>query len=482
MFKKILLGLLSIVVILAAVILFNTFRYGKDVPLKTALPQSPLPDSAIAHLQKAITIKTISWSVDKPVDTAAFEAFGQFLKTAYPLVFQKVKLQTFSNFTMLLQWQGKNTSLPPYILMGHYDVVPVEDSAVSKWIAKPFGGELKDDKIWGRGTVDDKGSVIAILEAAEKLLAENFQPERTIYFSFGHNEEIGGNKGASEVAAWFKNNHIQPEIVLDEGGMITRSFATISRPVALISTAEKGFISFQLQAEIEGGHSSQPAKETAIDVLSKALVKLREEQMPAKFTEPANEMFLRLGNQLPFVQRMALANKWLFESTIISMAQADPRQNALLHTTIVPTILQSGIKDNVIPSIATATVNSRVLPGDKVEDVEAFMKTKINDDRIKITRLSEGNYTTPVITPVTSKAFTYTEKIVYETVKDALPAPLQLMGATDSRHFQGIATGIVKFTPFTDVSGYHGINEFLSVNDYRQMIFFYAQFIREARD
>lgn len=480
MIKKILLGLLAVIVILAATILVNTFRYGKDVPLKTAMPQPPLPDSAIAHLQKAITIKTISWSVGKPIDTTAFKAFGDFLRTAYPLVFQKMKLQAFSQFTMLLQWQGKNTSLPPYVLMGHYDVVPVEDSAVSKWTAKPFGGELKDDKIWGRGTVDDKGSVIAILEAAEKLLAENFQPERTIYFSFGHNEEIGGDQGASQVAAWFKNNKVQPEIVLDEGGMITKSFKTITRPVALISTAEKGFISFQLQVEIEGGHSSQPAKETAIDVLSKALVKLREEQMPAKFTEPANEMFLRLGNQLPFVQRMALANKWLFESTIISMAQADPKQNALLHTTIVPTILQSGIKDNVIPSIATATVNSRVLPGDDVEDVEAFMKTKINDDRIKITRLSEGNYTIPVITPVESKAFKYTEKIVYETVKDVLPSPLQLMGATDSRYFQGIAAGIVKFTPFTDVSGYHGINEFLSVSDFRQMIFFYAQFIRES--
>ncbi|HRH59126.1 MAG TPA: M20/M25/M40 family metallo-hydrolase [Chitinophagaceae bacterium] len=480
MFKKILLGLLSIIIILAAIILFNTFRYEKDVPLKTALPQPPLPDSAIAHLQKAITIKTISWAIDKPIDTAAFEAFDNFLKTAYPLVFQKMKLQTFSNFTMLLQWQGKNTALHPYVLMAHYDVVPVEDSAVSKWNADPFGGELKDDKIWGRGTIDDKGCVIAILEAAEKLIAENFQPEQTIYFSFGHNEEIGGNQGTSEVAAWFKNNKIQPEIVLDEGGMITKSFKTITRPVALISTAEKGFISFQLQAEIQGGHSSQPAKETAIDVLSKALVKLREEQMPPKFTAPVDEMFLRLGNQLPFVQRMALANRWLFQSTIISMAQADPRQNAMLHTTIVPTIFQSGIKDNVIPSVATATVNSRVLPGDDVDAVEAFMKTKINDDRIKITRLSEGFYTTPTITPVDSKAFTYTEKIVYETVKDALPSPLQLMGATDSRYFQGIATGIVKFTPFTDVSGYHGINEFLNVSDFRQMIFFYAQFIRES--
>ncbi len=481
MFKKILLGILATLIVVTGLILFKTFRYGKDMPVQTASGHGNMPDSAVAHLQKAITHKTISWGGNRAADTSEFMAFKNFLVRTYPLVHSRLSLQEFGGFTYLYKWEGKNSSLPPYVLMAHYDVVPVEEAALSKWTCQPFGGELKDDKVWGRGAVDDKASVIAMLEAVEKLLQENFTPDRTVYVSLGHNEEIGGIGGAEEVAKWFRQNNIKPALVLDEGGMITKTMKYTDRPVALISTAEKGYMSFELKVELAGGHSSQPKQETAIDVLNKALVNLRKLQMPVHFTEPVEEMFLRLGKQIPFKERMAFANRWLFEKMIAKAAESDGQQNALFHTTLVPTLINAGIKDNVIPSVATAIVNCRLLPSETLDNVEAFMKKQMADDRVAIRRLNEEFYNAPAITSFTGKGFQHVEGLVYKTVKDVLPVPFQLMGTTDSRHFQDISEAVIRFTPFTDVKGYHGIDEHIELADFRQMIFFYTLFLKEAR-
>lgn len=481
MLKKFFVTLLVVLLAFAGIILFNTFRYGKKLPQYQAMTVTDLPDSAISHLQQSIRIKTVSWGNNKPADTAEFIAFQKFLQSSYPLVHSKLSLQTFGAFTYLFKWTGKDSTSQPFVLMGHYDVVPVEEAAISKWTAQPFGGDLKDNKVWGRGAVDDKGAVIAILEATEKLLGENFIPERTVYISLGHNEEIGGIGGAEDVAKWFKQNNIKPALVLDEGGMITRKLKYTSKPVALISTAEKGYISFELKAEIPGGHSSQPAKETAIDVMNKALYKLRKEQMPAVFTEPVTEMFNRIGTELPFKERMAFANQWAFKNMISSAAESDGQQNAIFHTTLVPTIINAGIKDNVIPSVVTAVVNGRILPGQTIEDVEGFMKKQLDDDRVVIKRMNAEYYKAPGITPSDSKAFLFVESVAGKTISNVVPVPFQLMGTTDSRHFQDNSDGVIRFIPFTDIKGYHGIDEQIDIEDFKQMVFFYSVFLKEIK-
>lgn len=475
------LGVLFLLfIILIAIVLINTFHFTKEIPRRQALEQPPINDSAIRHMSEAVQIKTISYADSLPVDTAEYFKFRKFLERAYPLVHQKLPRQIFNQFSYLFTWEGTNKTLRPYVIMAHTDVVPIEAATADRWSVAPFSGAIKDSMIWGRGVVDDKGCVIPILEAVEDLLRHNFQPERTIYLSFGHDEEISGTRGAAAIADRLKQQNIYPELVIDEGGEITvENFSELKRPIAAIGVGEKGYLSFRLSVEKTGGHSSMPETETAIDILAKALVNLRQKQMPFKMTEPMAELLNRVGPGMPFTERMALSNQWLFMPVLKNEFEKNHVTNSFFHTTIVPTVFNSGIKDNVIPTIAAAIVNCRNLPGDTEADVIAFMKNQINDDRVKITP-EKINIDASPMTAIGSPALKKIEDLCYQVMPDVVPVPYLLMGGTDSRHFDEVSKGVIRFAPSIDAKGYHGIDERLPISDFKRMIFFYSLLIRES--
>jgi carboxypeptidase PM20D1 len=480
MLKKLLAIIGVLLLVLIAIVLVKTILFSKEIPVKQSLAVPALPDSAVVHMQEAVRIKTVSYGYDLPIDTAAFLRFRAFLESAYPLVHQKLQKQSFNQFSYLFKWEGKNPQLKPFVLMAHMDVVPVEPSSEKLWSVDPFAGTLRHDTIYGRGVVDDKASLIGVLEATESLLKEGYQPERTIYLSFGHDEELSGHRGAQTIAAWFKQQKIHPEVVMDEGGEITREyFSSLKRPIALISIAEKGYMSFELSVKKDGGHSSMPDKETAIDILVHALYKLREKQMPYRITPAVKAFFEKIGPGLPFVQRMAIANQWLLEKPMVSELEKDKSANSLIRTTIVPTIIQTGIKDNVIPSLATATVNTRIIPGQSTDEVEAFFRERIKDERVSIKRINQPIEDGPPAS-VNSLAYKTAEDLIYKVMPDVIPVPFLVSGATDSRYFQTIADGVIKFEPGIDLKGFHGIDERLPVSDLKRMVFFYQLLIKSA--
>ena len=479
MIKKIFLFLVAALLVLVSIVLFNTFRFSKEIPTKASKELPALPDSALAHLRAAIRITTITFGDGLPVDTLQFNAFWLLMEKQYPLVHQHLTHQSFNALSRLYHWPGKHPEQKPYVLMAHYDVVPVEAATAKQWTVAPFGGELKNDTVYGRGVADDKASLISILEATEKLLAQGFQPERDFYFSFGNDEETIGH-GAQAIAKYMQEQKIKPEMVLDEGGEITREhFPELKRPVALIAVAEKGYMSFDLSVDQAGGHSSTPAKETAIDILSKGLVKLREQQMPYKVLPVIHEMFQRIGPGLSFAQRMAIANPWLFEKVLVGQLEKDKSSNALIRTTIVPTIVQSGMKDNVIPSVAKAIVNTRILPGQTPDDVEFFIRGQIDDPRIVVTKASQADYNGPAAA-LDSKGYLLVENATYQVTKDVIPVPFLSVGATDSKYFQPFSEAVIKFLPSTDSKGFHGIDERIPVSDFKRMIYFYQIILTQA--
>ncbi len=479
--KKLFIFLFAGFLLLAAAVLFNTFRMESKQLQVNALAAPEIAPQALRHFQQALGYKTISNSDPSLFDSAQFRSFRKFLETAYPNFHTKLMREIVADYSLLYKWEGKNPHLKPVILMAHQDVVPIEEATKSMWTVDPFAGEVKEGFIWGRGTADDKINLISMVEAAEKLLSENFQPERTIYFSFGHDEEIGG-KGAIAAATLLKSRNIEAEFVLDEGGIITLTkMPGITKPLALLGTSEKGYLSLELTVEEVGGHSSMPAEETSIDILSKALVNLRSRPFPSDLTGSTLEGTQYLGPEMPFVQKMAFANQWLFKGIIISKYEKSPQSAAMVRTTMVPTIIVAGVKDNVVPTVAKATVNFRLLPGDLSAVVIEEVKRKIGDERVKVeNRMGFISEATPV-TSAESEGY----KIVDESIKRSYPqtmtAPFLMIGATDSRFFREISPNIIKFSPMIDPIGFHGIDERVSLESYKTALWFYEQLIRSTK-
>jgi carboxypeptidase PM20D1 len=477
-FKLLLLAFL----ILAGVVLFNTFRFPKGEPAGAPVTITGVSDSVAQHLSQAIQIRTVSFGDTLAIDTAEFLKFRSFMETTYPVMHQQLPRQQFNEFSYVFKWKGKDTVSKPIVLMAHLDVVPVEAIAESKWTVPSFSGMIKGDTVWGRGAVDDKASAICIMEATEQLLKQGYVPDRTIYLCFGHDEEISGKRGANVIAKWFADNKISPELVVDEGGMIdSENMPELGRPIALIGVGEKGYANIDLTVEIPGGHSSMPHKETAIDVLNKAIVNVRMAQMPARITPVVREFLHTIGAHQGFVSKMAMSNMWLFEGSVVSKLEASNKSNALVHTTIVPTIVHSGIKDNVIPSIARATFNSRILPGESSEDVVAFFKKAIKDERVQVRKQTLSLMEPSASTSTGHPMYKRVETAVKQTVPEAIVSPFLMIGATDSRYYRPFSDAVLNFLPLKNAKGFHGIDERVGIQDLKNAVHFYTLIIKGGK-
>jgi carboxypeptidase PM20D1 len=482
--KKFFIGLFIVTDLLLFVIIFRTFMFSSKQPEIEPIAVFPVSDSAKYHLSEAISIPTISNEDPILFDSTSFDLFMRFMETTYPLVHSKLAVTPINTYSRIFYWEGTDPSLNPIILMGHLDVVPVAEENRSKWKEEPFGQTIKEGVIWGRGAIDDKISVIGNLEAVESLLAENYQPQRSIYLCFGHDEELGGVRGATSIVNYLEEQGVEAEFVMDEGFAVTQGLTPgVSQDVAMIGTAEKGFVSLTLKVNMEGGHSSMPKPESAIDMVSKAVIKLKENPFPAIITQPVEDFMMTTGPEMGFVQKMAFANLWLFKPLVIKTLEEFPSSNAMIRTTTAPTIIQGGVKENVIPYEAQATINFRLLPGTTIEDVKARVRDLIADDRITI---EEGpfNSESPGSSPTDGFGYQMIRQTVHELFPNTLTTPNLVIGGTDSRYYYPISPNVYRFTPFylnaETLKTFHGINERISVEDFETAVRYYTQLIRNS--
>lgn len=473
-----------IFVLLIAVLLWNTFRFESkqltDVPPAPAISVS---DSAIVRLSQAVQFQTISNQDPALLDTTQFEGFVSFLEKSFPLVHKRLKLERINNYALLFEWKGSDASLNPMLMMGHYDVVPVIEGTEKLWKKAPFTGLVQDGFVYGRGTLDDKSTVMGLLEAAEYLLAQNYQPKRTIYFSFGHDEEVSGRNGGQALAQTLEERGIKLEMVIDEGGTIkTDGVAGLDKAVALIGIAEKGYTSIELTAHGEGGHSSMPPSQTSIGMLATALDKLQNTPFTSSLGGTVGEMLLYLGPEMPFVQKLAVANQWLLGSVLINSFGSTNSGAASTHTTIAPTILKAGVKDNVLPIDATAIVNFRILPGDSVQGVLAHVIKAINNDGITAKSLGQMDTEPSPVSPPAAEPFQLLSRTIKSCYPDAIVTPYLVLGATDARYYRNLSANVYRFTPYQldeeDLKRPHGTNERIEVRTYQQMIRFYMVLLK----
>ncbi len=482
--KKTFLFILFALLLFIGFLLVNTFRFKSKQISSVPVPTLEINPAAVDHLSQSLRFQTVSPEDPKDFDSSQFLGFTQFLNATYPLVDSLLEKKVFNDFSTLYRWQGSDQSLKPIVFLAHFDVVPVFPENLPDWKHSPFGGDLTRDTIWGRGAIDDKNAVIGVMEALELLLREGFKPKRSIYTAIVHDEEISGFKGAKAIAEWLKAEKIELEYILDEGGYITKDIIPDIEPyVGLIGIAEKGFLSLKMTIKLEGGHSSIPNRETAIDVMAKAISTLKENPFPASISPPIEGFIEYLGPELPFFKKMIFANSSIFSSLIIGVYEEKPSGNALVRTTVAPTIIHGGIKENMIPQFVNATVNLRLLPGETIKGVTARVKQIINDKRIEI-EASPFQSEPSKITDLGGWGFQTLHKTISEVYPEALVSPYLMVGATDSRHFSDLTQNILRFSPIkitpANIQSIHGLNERLAVSEFKRSIRFYVRLIKNS--
>ena len=438
--------------------------------------------AASDHLSKAVQIKTISYSDTSATESDAFNELNQFIESTYPELFTTLTHERVNDFSLLFTWQGSKPELHPIVLLAHTDVVPADTSSNSPWKFQPFSGAMVDEAIWGRGTLDDKLSAFGILEATSYLIKKGYKPERSIIIAIGHDEEIGGEKGAAQIAALLKNRGVRADFVLDEGGVIvTQGVPGISAPVALIGIAEKGFLSVKLTAKATGGHSSMPPRETAVGSISQAIVNLEKHQMPGTLEGPVKEMLVTLAPETSFPFNFLFSNLWAFGGIIESQLAGSPKSNALIRTTTAPTIIRGGMKDNILPSEAEAVVNFRLKPGDTVEDVVNHVVKVVDNPNVSVTPFTEWAKPASKVSPYKNEQFTALAKSIRQSFPGVLVSPYITLAGTDAIHYEIISDNVYRFLPVKlsseRLDEIHGVDEHLTQGEYKSLINFYVQVI-----
>ncbi len=437
---------------------------------------------AIANLQQLIRIPTMSRLDETETDWTQFQLFIDTLPQLYPLIHEHLQRELVGGYSLLYRWPGRSDAAPS-VLMAHYDVVPATDEG---WQHPPFSGERGEDAaghpvIWGRGTLDDKGSLVVTLEAVEALLGEGFVPDNDIYLSFGHNEETAGD-GAQAAVELLESRGISPAFVLDEGGAVVEGiFPGVDDPIAVIGVAEKGIMTLTMTVDQEGGHASTPPRLTATARLAKAIVALNSRPFKARFTATNLEMIRTLGAHARQPLRFAFTNLWLTRGLLLWLfRRLGDETSAIVRTTQAVTQLSGSQASNALAERAVATVNIRVAVGSSVADAVAHVRRAVNDPRVKL-EAQHPSEPSPV-SPTTGRAWQLLKASVEEIYPGTIVTPYVMLGASDSRHFTRISHNVYRFSPFEmskeERGTLHAMNERIRVSTFLRGIEFYRRLIR----
>jgi carboxypeptidase PM20D1 len=405
--------------------------------------------------------------------------FRQWLMNSYPAVHRSMQREVVAGGTLIYTWPGSDAAAQPIILMAHQDVVPVTPGTEKDWKYPPFDGVIAEDAVWGRGTVDDKGSLIALFEAMEGLVSNGFAPRRTVYLVSGHDEEVFGG-GAEAAAKLLADRKIRALFTLDEGSAIILDAPVVNGPAILIGVAEKGYATLQVTANAKGGHSSMPPKDTGVVHLARAVLAIHDKAFPIELRGPAADMIAVLGGEAGGLTRAAVANQWLFGALLREQVAATPSGAAAFHTTIAPTMLTGSPKENVLPQSANALINYRIAPWNRSAEIMARAKEATHGIPVGLAWVNPPREPSKV-----SSTSSQGWKLIAAAARPHMPnapiSPYLVVGGTDSRNFEGVSDDVYRFMPvhFTIQSAtmIHGTNEHMSLANLKRMIDFYSTLV-----
>lgn len=478
--RNLALLVLAVVVVLVAVVIARTLMLKAPTAEAAAdVPPAPAIDVNLAaqHLSAAVKFQTVSHEDKAQDDPAQLAAQRDWLAATYPHFAAAAPREQVGEGGLIWTWKGSDPSLAPIILMAHQDVVPVVEETRNLWSADPFGGEIKDGAVWGRGSIDDKGSLISLMEAGEALAAQGFKPRRTILIVSGHDEEVRGS-GARAAAEALKARGVHALFALDEGSVVVSDFPLTHKPAALIGISEKGYATLKVTARGAGGHSSAPPDDTAATTVSRAVAAIADHPFPLKFAGPAAQMVQVMAPRASFVTRMAVANSWLFGGVLTKTMGATAVGKSMLHTTIAPTMLSGSPKDNVLPSLATAEINYRIAPGQSAAEIMARAKSAVGKLPVELSWTGAPRDPSPV-SSTTSEGWKDMAAVSTAMFPGTPVAPSLVTAGTDGRSMYLVTGDVYRFQPILfglkDIEMIHGVNEHLKLDDLKHMADFYAR-------
>lgn len=436
-------------------------------------------DFAVNALQRMVECKTISDRDKSLEDAAEFDKFQALLPTLFPRLHKACTLEHIGTRGLLYHLKGTSDK-EPTIYMAHYDVVPADEGA---WQHPPFEALRADGEIWGRGTLDTKGTLCSALIATETLLKDGFVPANDIYFAFGGDEEVAGYDAPAIVDALYERN-IRPALVLDEGGAVVDNvFPGVASLCALVGTGEKGMLNLEFSAKSFGGHASAPPPHTIIGLLSRAVSQIENKPFPAHISTPAAEMFDTLGRHSSFAYKLIFANLWCFKGILNAMCKkTGGEMNALMRTTCAFTKMQGGNALNVLPSSATVNANLRLMNPDTMESAKQYLENVINDKNIAV-KVIDGNNPSPY-SPSDSKEYARVRTAIEQTWTNAIVSPYLMVACSDSRHFSKISDNVLRFSAMKlsgdDRKRIHGHDERIEETVFFDAIRFYLRMIKNS--
>lgn len=449
----------AILLCFVAVILIRTLRFQPRASVAIQDDEVCFDrDRAVKSLQTLVRFRTVSYHDRALEDDAAFKALEDELPRLYPNVFSTCEQIEIPDRAILLRWKGK-TDAAPAVLMAHYDVVPVNEE---RWEKPPFEAILEGDVLWGRGTLDTKVTVNAILTAAESLIEKGFVPNADVYFAFSGGEEVNG-EGASNIVDYFEKNGMTPALVLDEGGAVVENvFPGVSAPCGMIGIAEKGLMDVSYKAKSAGGHASAPKPHTPVGTLSSACCRIEAHPFPSHLCEPVRLMFDTLGRHSSFVYRMIFANLWCFSPLLDMICKKSGGElNALMRTTVAFTQMKGSSAPNVIPPEAEMISNIRLNPLDSTATAKAYLERVIGDPAIEV-EILYGMEPSP-ISRTDCEGWQKVASAVASTWKGSIISPYLMMQCSDSRHWGRISDRVYRFSAMDltseERSTIHGNNE-----------------------
>lgn len=435
----IVLGLL-ITVILVVLARTLAFRPMPEAQVDSA-PEEVDEAKAIADLQALIRCKTVSYRDKSLEDEAEFAKLEALLPQLFPHVHETCAFVKPGPRSLLFHWKG-HSDAKPGVLMAHYDVVPVNQDA---WSKPAFEALLEGGVLWGRGTLDTKGTLLGVLEAADTLIARGFTPANDLYLAFAGDEEISGD-GAPTIVRWLTAHGVKPAFVLDEGGAVVQNvFPGVAQPCAVVGTGEKGPMDVKLTMSTAGGHASTPPAHTPVGVLAQAVARVEAHPFPFTLTAPAAQMFDTLGRRSTFLYRMIFANLWCFKPALNLLCKKSGGElNALVRTTVAFTQMQGSAASNVLPPNAWVGANLRLIGNETVESAQAYLRRVISDDRVKV-ELVQGMNPSP-ISRTDGEPFARLSQAIRATWADAVVTPYMMLACSDSRHYGQISDHVYRFS------------------------------------